>query len=173
MPKSLKILIIIAIVLAVISGIFLLTAKKKTSTASLVQNSAPSQPIDAGIQGTSAQKLASSSGAKLPIAPGNQKTKKDLKKFVADEWHKCKDRTLSPSSNMFWKVKITEGIPAGGTYAKGLLMDDSLYPVHVVIKSDSKIVDKLKQMLVVGNNSILRINCTDVASDGSVVVQAF
>jgi len=70
-------------------------------------------------------------------------------------------------------LQIAEGIPVGGTYAKGNLFGDAAFPIHVIVKNDSAIAAKIKAMLVVGKATFLRGTCTDVATDGAVVLQAF
>jgi len=53
------------------------------------------------------------------------------------------------------------------------LDNDVAFPVQITIKSGIQDADKIKQLLVVGKIPLLRGTCTDVATDGSVVLQAF
>jgi cytoskeletal protein RodZ len=108
--------------------------------------------------------------AKAAPAPASAVDRKALNKT---QWTECKAKTFVKTTNLIWTVQITEGIPAKGGYAKGNLNGDATLPVHVIIKSDSAVTDKIKGMLVVGKNAFLRGNCTDVATDGAVVLQAF
>jgi hypothetical protein len=95
------------------------------------------------------------------------------KASTAEQWNQCKSKTMAVSQNLFWKVVITEGIPLGGTYAKGSLEGNSQQPVRVIIKSDSQLLDKIKTMLAPGKTAFLRGNCTGLTDDGAVILQAF
>lgn len=158
MPKQIKILAGLIVFLGVISGIFLLTAKRKTPSPvapKTVQQNRPAAPV--------AKKAA----------PKNDQAAQERKKLAVSDWQKCKEKTLASDSGLIWGIQISEGIPVGGTYAKGVLNNDGNFPVRVIIKSDSPNAEKIKSLLVVGKMPLLRGNCTDVAPDGAVVFQAF
>ncbi|MDD5397385.1 MAG: hypothetical protein PHW24_05035, partial [Candidatus Moranbacteria bacterium] len=124
------------------------------------------------VQPDATKKVATPQPA-LPKAADSQNAAQDRKTLVRSQWSQCKAKTLPATTNLLWNVQITEGIPAKGTYAKGNLDSDAAFPVHVIIKSDSQIVDKIKAMLAPGKTAFLRGNCTEVSTDGSVVIQAF
>jgi hypothetical protein len=180
MDKRIKIVLIVIIFFGVISGIFLLFAKKKPAVVpapKTVQSSAQVKSLTpASNQQKSARipKASPSTQAGLPkTEPSTQVNPQDRKLIVAKQWKDCKEKTITANTNLLWSVQITEGIPAKGTYAKGNLNNDTVMPVHVIIKSDSTIIEKIKAMLVVGKTAFLRGTCTEVATDGSVVLQAF
>ena len=97
----------------------------------------------------------------------------DTKALTFNQWQQCKSKAIAADVKLLWNVKILEAIPTGGTYAKGSLNGDVAFPVRVVIKTDSQLKDKILSMLVVGKNAYLRGNCTEIAADGAVVLQAF
>ena len=173
MSKGIKIFLGVLILLSILSGAFLLFAKKRPAaspttqvkkSAPVVKNSTVTTPI---VNNASKNKPAPTKVA-TPIVNTQDKTK-----LAATQWAQCKAKTLTLTTELMWNVQITEGIPTKGTYAKGNLNGDKALPVHVIVKADSKIADKVKLMLVVGKNAILRGNCTEIATDGAVVVQAF
>ena len=195
MDKRIKIALGVIIFLAILSGAFLLFAKKsntantansavqkkvapavKNSTVAPVggsgavkklESSPTSTSTQSGLPQTSTQSAASissSSPSKSPVSP---------KLSVNSQWSQCKAKTLAANTDLFWSVKVTEAIPLKGTYAKGNLIGDVKMPVHIIVRSDSKIADKIKAMLVVGKTAFLRGTCSEVAADGSVVFQAF
>ncbi|HEX8974497.1 MAG TPA: hypothetical protein VF817_03355 [Patescibacteria group bacterium] len=173
MSKGLKILLGVMIFLAVLSAIFLLTSKKKPASAvtqtqktATAANAKPNKV--ATPSGPSTQTFPQTNPAQAP-----QQVAVDHKALIRSQWTQCKNKTMQQNTNLFWNVQIFEAIPQGGTYAKGNLDSDSAYSVHVIIKSDSQIKDKINQMLQVGKMAFVRGNCTDVATDGSVVLQAF
>lgn len=180
MDKRIKILLIVAVILGIIAGAFLLFAKKKplpVAAPKTVQATAqvkPSSTIPAKQDKAAIPKNDLSTQAGLPpVQESTPVAAQDRKILTQKQWIDCKGKTIAVNTNLTWSVQITEGIPAGGTYAKGNLDGDNTLPVHVIIKSDSKLADKIKAMLVVGKTAFLRGNCTDVATDGSVVLQAF
>jgi TorA maturation chaperone TorD len=148
MDKKLQILAGVMIFLAILASIFLLTSRKKTQTPALTN------------------KQAATAEKKVLNAEKNQTV-------LQNQWRKCKSKTMEANSTLFWNVQISEAIPAGGTYAKGTLENDLAFPVHVIIKNGAKYVDKINEALTVGKMANVRGTCTDVASDGSVVFQAF
>lgn len=166
MNKALKIFIWVVVILGVLAGIFLLTAKKKpqvktpTKVSQTIQQAAPvSKPVV-------------TPKTTVP-APATTSTAEQRKALIRSQWTQCKNKTLTGETNLFWNVNIIESIPTGGTYAKGNLDNDSVYPVHVIIKSDSQNAEKIKAMLVVGKTAFLRGTCNDVAVDNAVVLQVF
>lgn len=159
MPKTLKILAGIIIFLGILSGIFLLTAKKKTSTNLINQTRQKNEQTSAV-----PQKVATNSAAQS----GEEK-----KKLATNQWQQCAQKKLNAETKLFWSVQIIEGIPEGGTYAKGVLSKNVALPVHITIKGGSANVDKIKQLLVVGKIPTLRGSCVDVTTDGAVVLEAF
>jgi len=179
MNKALKIIMGVVIFLGILSGAFLLFAKKSTApvaTPKTIQASAPvnsltplpTQDTAAKSKTDTALPPVTTPAAKTPIA----KTV-DKKTIVQSQWTKCANKTAAVATNLMWSVQITEAIPAGGTYAKGNLYGDIAFPVHITIKPDSAIAAKIKAMLVVGKTAFLRGTCGEVAIDGSVVLQAF
>jgi hypothetical protein len=189
MQKGVKIFLGIVIGLAVLSGVFLLVAKKKTPTAPTTQT----QKATPDVKNSTVTPSTNNINSQLPQAVAPQKTTpsvsvpktkpliakplivsaQDRKALIRSQWTQCKAKTFSATTNLMWNVQITEGIPAKGTYAKGKLDGDTAFPVHVIIKTSSTIAGKIKTMLVVGKNAFLRGTCTDVATDGAVVVQVF
>jgi len=162
MNKGIKIFACVAVFLGVISLIFLLTIKRKAVAT-------PAQQTSQVIKKTVSVKKVS--------APANQdtnqaKTQAD-KTLSSSQWQQCKNKTMAAGTTLFWNVQISEAIPAGGTYAKGTLDNDVAFPVQITIKSGIQDADKIKQLLIVGKIPLLRGTCTDVATDGSVVLQAF
>jgi len=172
MDTKIKIVLGFVIFLGVVSGAFLLFAKKKPAPVAVapktIQASAEVKSLNPAVSNPNQNKTIEPK--KAPIA---QETSEERKKLVRSQWEQCKNKTMTPSTNLFWSVQITEGIPTGGTYAKGNLDNDTAYPVRVIVKSDSQIADKIKTMLVVGKKAFLRGTCTEVAPDGSIVLQSF
>lgn len=168
MGRGLKIFVGVVVFLGILSGIFLLTAKKKptakpvSKTQTSAQTTAP-KTVDAQ-QGSPA-----AGGVKAEKSSGSQ----TVSEVSKSQWTECKNKTMATDKNLFWGVQIFEAIPAGGTYAKGNLNDNPEFPVRVIIKSDSANQEKIKGSLVVGKKAFLRGNCTAVADDGAVVLQAF
>lgn len=154
MSRGLKIFAGIMVFLGVLSLIFLLTVKKKTPVAKIKQTVQKSAPV---------KKVAVKQAA--PNKADAQKMK--------DQWQQCKNKSMVAGTTLFWKAQISEAIPAGGTYAKGALVNNADFPVHVIIKSGSQITGAIRNMLVVGKSPIIRGTCTDVAADGAVVLEAF
>lgn len=167
---KIKIFVGIIVMLGILSMIFLVTSKKKpikrVNTQTQTQAVANPQPNK-----TIKTEAPAANGNNIQTAP--KITEQQRIANVKSQWEKCKNSTLPVDTKLFWKIQVTEAIPAGGTYAKGFLENDQALPVHVIIKSDSQITDKIKGMLVVGKDAFVRGNCTSVASDGSVVLQAF
>lgn len=186
MDKRIKIVLGIVVFLGILSGAFLLFAKKKpTATTTAVKTVQASAQVKSLTPSTTSQDTAAQTTANqtaqtglpqqvaTPQAVAPQATVANRKALIASQWKQCKDKTIAANTNLFWNVQITEGIPTGGTYAKGNLDNNTAFSVNVIIKKDSQIADKIKAMLVVGKMAFLRGNCTDVAKDGSVVLQAF
>ncbi|NTW27321.1 MAG: hypothetical protein HGA36_03285 [Candidatus Moranbacteria bacterium] len=191
MDKRIKIMLVVVLILAAISGTFLLFARKKpiTQAPKTVAASAPVKtltPAQTAVPSTTAAPTTPTQGEGLPqtappavgaaktVTPVAEKVAApDRKILTSSEWSQCKAKTLAASTNLMWSVQITEGIPTGGTYAKGNLNGDAAFPVRITIKSDSTIIDKIKAMLVVGKTAFLRGNCTGVETDGAVMLQAF
>ncbi|KKQ52009.1 MAG: hypothetical protein US70_C0012G0017 [Parcubacteria group bacterium GW2011_GWD2_38_11] len=169
MDKRIKIVLGVVIFLGVVSGVFLLFAKKKPATVAAPKTIAASAEVKPLKPVASTQNNAVA--PKKTTTP--QVTSEQRKKAIRSQWEQCKGKTMAGGTNLFWTVKILEGIPVGGTYAKGNLDGDVAYPVRVIIKSDSQIIDKIKAMLVVEKSAFLRGTCTEVGPDGSVVLQAF
>ncbi len=163
MSKGIKITLGVLISLAVVSGIFLLTSKKKASPTAQTNKTVA----------TTAKTAPKNNPQPVKKAPAPKTDPAAAKAAVSNQWQQCKSKTLAASQTLFWNVQISESIPAGGTYAKGTLDNNSAQPVHVIIKSGIANADQLKQRLVVGKTVILRGTCTDVATDGSAVLQAF
>lgn len=160
MHKAIKIFVGVVVFLGIISGIFLLTAKKKTAAVE------PSKTAQSKMQATPTPKK---------VAPAKPKAQdaQERRNLAAFQWQQCKDKTSPAQANLIWDVQIIEGIPEGGTYAKGMLNNDATLPVRVIVKPDSQNVEKIKSLLIVGKIQLLRGNCADVAPDGAVVFQAF
>lgn len=169
--KGFKIFAGVMVFFGVLSLIFLLTAKKKPQTT----------PAQKTVQATSQNvPKTSATSQNIPKTPAVVKTptpkttlsEADIQKRK-DQWQQCKDKTMVAGTTLIWNVQIAEGIPTGGTYAKGLLNNEAAFPVHVIIKSDSTIADKIKNVLVVGKTPNIRGTCKEMATDGSVVLEAF
>lgn len=179
MDKNLKIMMMVVVVLGIISGAFLLFAKKTKAPVAVpktVQTTAQVKsltPLPVEQDAAAQKKQATAQVPTTPQAKKPQASVQDQKALAASQWTQCKAKTFAATTNLFWSVQIAEGIPTGGAYAKGTLNGNVALPVRVIIKSDSKIVDKIKAMLVVGKSAFLRGNCTDVTADGAVVLQAF
>ncbi len=176
MNNVLKIFIGVVIFLGIVSGGYLLFVKNKKVepvAPKTIQASAqvkPMTPLPAQQNSSALPTLKK----KPSVSTGGAKSNIENSKPSAGlQWTECKAKTFSKTTQLLWKVQITEGIPVGGTYAKGNLEGDVAFPVQVTIKTDSLIVDKIKTMLVVGKTAFLRGTCIDVATDGSVVLQAF
>jgi hypothetical protein len=163
--------------------VYLYVAKKQVKTAQTVSQASPGLPVGDSTIGTAPKTAtvvknvpvvpskvtpAPAAKAAAPVAKAP-----DSKTLAKAQWQKCLSKTMPSSLNLFWNVKITEAIPAGGTYAKGMLNGDATLPVHVTLKADSSILAKIKGMLIVGKTAFLRGSCVEVAADGSVVLQAF
>jgi hypothetical protein len=194
MDRRIKIVLIVAIFLAIVSGIFLLfgrrqptkvAAPKTVNASAKVKSLTPvSAPVAAPAAKTPSGLPSATPGAKMPTtttpgsstAPGATPapvSAQDRKTLMRNQWTTCKDKTIAAGTSLLWSVQITEAIPPKGTYAKGNLDNDTAFPVHVIIKASSTIKDKINAMLVVGKNALLRGTCTSVATDGSVVLEAF
>lgn len=167
MNKGIKIFVGSVIFLGILSGIFLLTAKKKTVIAPVKKSST------AQIQKPVVETPKTQVPAKTVKPAATQESIQARKALVASQWTQCKDKKMPMETKLLWTVQVTEEIPVNGTYAKGNLDGDVAHPVHVIIKSDSQIVEKIKTMLVVDKTAFLRGTCTDIATDGSVVLEAF
>lgn len=184
MNKGIKIFLGIIISLGILSAIFLIFSKGDSQVPAQTANTQKTVPAPKNSTvAPGANNIASNnnninnSNDVTPQAPSPQAkpnaSVQDRKALVRSQWSQCKSKTLPADTELFWSVKISEGIPDGGTYAKGDLDSDNAFPVRVIIKSDSKLAEKIKSMLVVGKVAFLRGTCTEVAPDGSVVLQAF
>lgn len=163
--KGLKILVVTIACLGILGLAFLATSKKKPIPKINKQVKTVSSSQDKTNAQASIAKNNSQQAAQQPI-------ERDAKS-ASSQWEQCKNATMTAGTKLLWKVQITEAIPVGGTYAKGFLENDQTLPVHVVIKKDSQIIDKIKSMLAVGNEALLRGSCLQVANDGIVVLEAF
>jgi hypothetical protein len=150
MNKAVKIFVIVVVSLGILSAIFLLTAKKKPLPKNSTQVSQTKKPI-----------------AKPNANPQDQKAK------ILSQWNQCKNKTMLASTALLWNVFVVEGIPTEGTYAKGYLENNVTLPVRIIVKAETSNTEKIKTLLTVGKTVKLRVNCTDVAQDGAVIVQAF
>jgi hypothetical protein len=164
MNKGIKIIAGIMIFLGVISLIFLLTAKNKT------QNIVKSKTVPLATAQVNRDMASTQPSAKTAPSQADVQAKKAL---AQNQWQQCKDKTLLQKAVLFWNIKVFEGIPAGGTYAKGTLNSDPAFPVRVTIKTDGQFADKINALLVPGKNAALRGTCVDVATDGAVILQTF
>lgn len=171
MNKGLKIFVWVVAILGLLSLIFLMTSKKKPT----VTTARPSQKTATKVANPQPVQAAPKVEAQVPAQTSAQaQAAADArKKLIRDQWTLCKAKTLASNTNLFWNIQISEAIPQGGTYAKGNLDNDPAYPVHVIIKSDAQNPDQIKARLAVGKVAFVRGTCTDVATDGSVVLQAF
>lgn len=158
--KGLKILVVVIACLGILSLIFLATSKKKPVPK------INKQPVATSAKTVSTETPTAKSG-------NSQSATQAPTQNVKSEWEKCNNSTMAAQTKLLWKVRVTEAIPAGGTYAKGFLENDQALPVHVVIKGDSEITEKIKSMLVVGSDALLRGSCLQVANDESVTFEAF
>lgn len=178
MSKALKIFVGVVVFLGILSGAFVLFAnKKKPQTTDKVKISQTQNKTASPVQKVSEAPVATSTPNTNTNANTEAQTSQDniqkRKTLIRLQWTQCKEKTLPASTNLFWNVQIIEGIPAGGTYAKGSLDNDPAYPVRVIIKSDSQDIEKIKGKLIVGKVAFLKGACADVALDGSVILQAF
>lgn len=177
MNKGIKIFVGVVVFLGILSGVFLLFAKNKNQTSSGAQNiQVQKKPVPVPKNSTVVPDLnkTTSLPESTPLKTKEPEKKvSDRKVVIRAEWTKCKAKTLSAETKLLWNVQITEEIPAGGTYAKGNLDNDTSFPVRVIIKPGIQTVEKVKSMLVLGKMAFLRGTCTDVAPDGSVVLQVF
>ena len=166
MNKGIKIVMGVVVFLGILSGAFLLFAKKKTVAPVVAPKT---------VQATAQVKSPSSPQQNKTAVPKEVSPEKiaERKALLRTQWTQCKDRTITANASLLWNVQITEGIPAGGTYAKGNLDNDSNFPVRVIVRPDSQNIEKIKALLVVGKMAILKGTCTEVATDGAVVLQAF
>ena len=160
MNKGIKIFAGVAVFLGVLSLIFLLTAKKKT----------PATSTKTTTRTTSQNTNKTTTPVKKVPAQQTTQAKKEL---TSSQWQQCKNNTMAANTTLFWNVQISEGIPVGGTYAKGTLNNDAAFPVQITIKSGSQLTGEIKNVLVVGKSPNIRGTCKDVAADGSVVLEAF
>ena len=176
MNNTLKIFVGIVILLGIVSGGFLLFVKNKKAatpaTPKTIQASATVKSLTP-LPSQQNEKVAIPKKKSAATTNDTQAGTATPKTSAVSQWNECRAKTFPTTSEFLWSIQVIEAIPASGTYAKGNLNGDVKMPVHVIIKSDSKIVDKIKAMLIVGKRSLIRGNCTDVASDGSVLVQAF
>jgi hypothetical protein len=178
MNNGLKIFLGIVIFLGLISGVFLMFAKKNTTPAVVnktIQATAQVKSLNpsATVPKALPPKDSTIQKPEAPKADTSKTAIKELKTVTQGQWIKCKDKTADTKKALMWNVQITEAIPPKGTYAKGNLDGSADFPVHVIIKSDSTLASKIKGMLVVGKSAFLRGTCTDVAADGSVVLQVY
>ena len=114
MDTKIKIVLGFVIFLGVVSGAFLLFAKKKPAPVAVapktIQASAEVKSLNPAVSNPNQNKTIEPK--KAPIA---QETSEERKKLVRSQWEQCKNKTMTPSTNLFWSVQITEGIPTGGT----------------------------------------------------------
>lgn len=174
MDKRIKIVLVVVVFLGILSGIFLFFAKKQAPIAEAPKTiQATSEVKTLTPAATSQDKSLQSPEAQTPTKSAQSAQIAEKKMALKAQWSQCKAKTLPADTNLFWSVQITEGIPAGGTYAKGSLNRDESFPVQVIIKKDIETADKIKASLVVGKMVFLRGTCAGLAADGSVVLQAF
>lgn len=183
MSKGLKIFVGVVVSFGILSGIFLLIAKKKNSTAA--KTTQVKTLPQAKNQTLPAKKTPATPSSALPASTpdlsnkteqpptSSQTVAQDPKAAAKSQWTGCKNKTNTAGTNLFWPVQVFEGIPIGGTYAKGNLNGDSSAPVRVIVKKDSQNSEAIKAALVVGKSAVLRGTCTSVAADGAVVFEAF
>ena len=177
MDKRIVIVVGFAAVLGLGAGAFLFFGKKKPA---VIQTPSAGLPVQvdnkASAPNTTTKTMPGATTKAKPAAPKTStttSTTQAAKEKAVSQWQACKAKTTVAGTNLFWSVQISEGIPAGGTYAKGNLNGDKNYPVRVIIKSDSKIAAQIKARLIVGKAAFLRGNCSEVATDGAVILQAF
>ncbi|MEI7890980.1 MAG: hypothetical protein WCI36_03335 [bacterium] len=191
MDKTIKIGLIAVVVLGLVSGAFLffgrkkapapLPAKKVQATAPINSSSLtpaeqkpttlPSQAANAGTPTPSTTApVAKPAVSKAPVAASKDDARK---KIVTSQWAQCAGKTMPATTNLIWSIKILEGIPVGGTYAKGTLNGDAGFPVQITIKKTSTIVDKIKAMLVTDKMAFLRGTCGGFSASGAVMLEVF
>lgn len=175
MSKTLKIFVGVVVFLGVLSGAFVLFAKKKPQTTDKVRISQTQNKTTNPVQKAFETPVATTApnANTNPEAQATQDNIQKRKTLIRSQWTQCKERIFPADTNLFWNVQIIEGIPVGGTYAKGNLDNDSAYPVRVIIKTDSQDIEKIKEKIIVGKTAFLKGTCTDVAPDGAVILQAF
>jgi hypothetical protein len=167
MNNALKIFIGVVVFLGILSGVFLLTAKKRPQTN---VNTKLSQTIKQPAPSNVAPPKTSTP-AQVPTPPANPQERKTL---IRSQWSQCKDKTLPAGTILTWNVKITEGLSADGTtFAKGNLDNDPAFPVNVTVKPESQNIEKIKPVLVAGKTAFLQASCVGIATDGSALIQAF
>lgn len=150
MHKGIKIFIGVMVFFGILSGIFLLTAKRKPIARTVIK---------------SEQNVAEKN---KPIA-----TPQEKKQIMRSQWQQCKNKTLPVSVELFWTIKISEAIPVGGVYGSGLLDGDQTFPVRFFLKPGISNADIIKSEILAGKAATLRGNCIDMAVDGSAVFQLF
>lgn len=193
MDKTIKIGLIVVVILGIISGAFLFFGRKKAPAplpAKKVQATAPissssltpteQKPTTLPSQTNTSMAAPASTNttapaakpamAKAPVAAAKDDARK---KIVASQWAQCAGKTMPATTNLIWSIKILEGIPVGGTYAKGNLNSDAGFPVQITIKKTSKMVDKIKAMLVADKMAFLRGTCSGVSASGAVLLEVF
>ncbi|KKQ61871.1 MAG: hypothetical protein UT03_C0004G0004 [Candidatus Moranbacteria bacterium GW2011_GWD2_38_7] len=168
MNTGLKIFIGVVAFLGFLSVIFLATAKNKNEIPK-VRLQKQSIPVSSQPTVVTPAVVSNNDKKTADVKDGEQ----DKSIYIRWQWNQCKNGSIAIGTKLLWNLQITEGIPAGGTYAKGFLDNDQSFPVRVTLKSDSQFLDKIKAMLIVGKTATLRGTCTEVASDGSVILQAF
>jgi len=181
MNNIIKIILGVIIFLGLASGAFLLLAKKKTSTTEPNQKTAAVTPAPNQSETVNhlevVQPPASAVGqpSSVVAAPSAQTAKNQaVNDQMKIDWQLCNRRAIQVSKELYWRFTISETIPPGGTYAKGAVLGQPAFPVHITIRAASPDNAAIKGRLVVGNNLVgLRGTCTGISSDGSVNFEAY
>ncbi|EKE20364.1 MAG: hypothetical protein ACD_8C00012G0004 [uncultured bacterium] len=171
-----KIFLGVVIFFGVVSGIFLLVAKKKPTEVKnpqAAQVEKPKTQVSKNVPLMDGKVIQKQEAVNVQKPQAPKTDAEQMKDLVRSQWTSCRNKTIPAQTKLMWPLQITEGIPAGGTYAKGYLDGDLTFPVRVIIESDSPLIEKIKARLIVGNKTILRGICKDVAPDGSVILQVF
>jgi len=190
MNLKIKIFVGVMVFLGLLSGAFLLFAKKKTATSATAQNSTTDQkansktnavPMAGGLgannieQGAVENKKLPAKKKATPAETGASSGTQTMAEKMKSDWQLCNQGKMPAGKELVWELAISEGIPAGGTYAKGIIKDQAMMPVRIMLKAglSSTDAEKIKVRLTAGKSTILRGACLATAPDGSASFETF
>ncbi len=180
MNTALKVVLGVLIFLGLLSGAFLLFSKKKTPIAQPTQKSATATTAKTVATATTQPETVNHlSPVQAADVAAQQNAAASATNDLANsqmraDWQACSKGNSLAGKVLYWRFSISETIPTGGTYAKGAVLGQPVFPVHITVRPASPDAASIKSRLVVSNNLVgLRGVCNGIASDGSVNFDAF
>ncbi len=171
MDNRIKIFLGVVIFLGLVSGVFLLFSKKKTVVAPTVQKNVASQP-EAPVNHLNTVQASDVVAQQNATDASNADIANSQMKV---DWQSCSKTTMSTRQSLYWRFKIVETIPQGGTYAKATVLGLQAFPVNIAVRAASPDAPMIKNRINagVGNTISLRGSCFGVSADGSVNFEAY